>query len=130
MNDNYPFSDRVREALQAIDKDLKWLLVEIDRSERWFYNINDFRKLQLDIVEKISHAVGVNFTTDYNQWLLEHRREPMFIVSEPESGYQVIERKISVNIKIRGNQESIENNLSKMLAIIRKEGRDLGFEIE
>lgn len=126
---DYPFLDRVRDILKEKGKKLQWLGTEIDKSDRWFYNITDFTRMELGVLNKISELLEFNFEVDYNRWLLEQGQKPLFIVGDVNSEYEVRSKRITINLQISASQENAENNTTKMLLAIRKEGAKYGFEL-
>lgn len=134
MAGNYPFLDRVRASLENQKGDkkktLRWLATQIDKSERWFYNITDFNKLAIGDVEKISSLLEKNFMADYNHWRLENEQESLTIVSEPETEWKREVKKVHIQLKLSATSLVAEENLSKMFAVVRREGEKLGFDIE
>jgi uncharacterized protein (DUF3820 family) len=128
--DNYPFVDRLRVELERLDRRLSWLADEVGRTERWFYNIKDFEKIELGILMKICLLLNTNFLLDYNKWLLDRGQEPIPILGEPEQDYRPMLKKVTINLRLTASANNAEENTSAMLKKIRIEGEKLGFELE
>ena len=126
----YPFLDRIRIALNEKNKKLTWLSSEIEKSERWFYNITDFQKLEIGVVDKISTLLDKNFMQDYNAWRLQHEQPAMHILGEPGMNHQVEVKRTHIQLRLSAPANVAEENMSKMLMAIRREGEKLGFDIE
>jgi hypothetical protein len=134
MSANYPFLDRVRATLNnqkdAKKRSLRWLAAQIDKSERWFYNITEFEKLSIADIEKISSLLDENFMADYNKWRVENDQASLNILGEPPAQWKVEPKRVHIQLKLSAAPQNAENNMSKMLMIIRREGEKLGFEME
>ncbi|HEY4195690.1 MAG TPA: hypothetical protein VGM63_09145 [Mucilaginibacter sp.] len=126
----YPFQDKVRSALDIKKQKLAWLVAQFEKSERWFYNIKDFTKLEIGEVEKFSVILDTNFMADYNEWRISNHQDGLFMVAEPDAIWQKPLKRVSIQLKITAAEQVAEDNLSKMFAAIRREGQKLGFEIE
>lgn len=131
MERRYPFLERIKEILDAKEKTLKWLAAEIDKSDRWFYNISDFSKLQFSDIEKISSVLEKNFLADFNNW--RHDHEPSaYLLNEPGEVYKKEKpaKRVTIQLSLKASPTDIQSGLSDMIDLIRKEGEKRGFEIE
>lgn len=129
MTKKYPFLDKVTQGLVSKEKSLKWLASEIGRTDRWFYSIKDFEKIEFGLVEKISSLLEINFPADYAAWRLQNNMPPILHFQESQQVY-LVEKKISVQIKITGTPQAIGLGFADLLKKIKQEGANLGLEIE
>lgn len=128
MAKNYPFLERINQALDEKNKTLKWLAGEIKRTDRWFYTIKAFEKVEFGIIEKISDLLEINFKADYDQWRKANNIS-VPVLAEPDHSYE-INRSISVNIKIKGTPEAIGKSFTDLIKKLQDEAEKKGLEIE
>jgi phage-related protein len=126
----YPFLQKIRQILDQKQEKLVWLAAKIDKSERWFFNNQDINKVELGIVNRISEILDFNFGSDYNKWLIEHEQKPMAMLHEPDGSYDDKVNRVTITLKISAPDHIAEDNTSKLLTEIRKQGEKLGFKLE
>lgn len=125
----YPFIDRVKQALSEKKESFEWLANQIGKSRRWIYN-QSLEELSLELIVKLTEALEFNLLEDYNSWRQAQNENPLFLLSEPAAKYVRQPKKLNIDFRISTTLDNAELNSSKMLNTIRMDCEKYGYDFE